>query len=54
MNTIGYHDFSKLLTLVFITLQLTENINWSWWLVLSPLIIAEIIHIIYIFIEENL
>ncbi len=26
-----------LLTLVFVTLKLTNNIDWSWWWVLSPM-----------------
>ena len=29
--------FGGLLTIVFITLQLTGVINWSWWLILLPL-----------------
>lgn len=28
--------FLGLLTLIFITLKLTGNIAWSWWLVLLP------------------
>jgi membrane protein YdbS with pleckstrin-like domain len=32
--------FMGLLTLVFITLKLTGYINWSWWLVLLPMIIS--------------
>lgn len=31
--------FLSVLTLIFITLQLTEMIDWSWWFVLSPLLI---------------
>jgi len=27
-----------LLTVVFIVLKLTENIDWSWWIVLSPIL----------------
>lgn len=33
-NGIG---FLGLLTIVFITLKLTNYIDWSWWRVLSPL-----------------
>jgi membrane protein YdbS with pleckstrin-like domain len=33
-NGIG---FSGLLTVLFIGLKLTNNIDWSWWWVLSPL-----------------
>lgn len=29
--------FCGLLTIVFITLKLTNYIDWSWWLVLSPM-----------------
>lgn len=29
--------FPGLLTLIFITLKLTDFIDWSWWWVLSPL-----------------
>lgn len=31
--------FLPLLAIVFITLKLTGYIAWSWWLVLSPLLI---------------
>jgi len=30
-------SFMGLLTIVFITLKLTDYIDWSWWLVLLPL-----------------
>ena len=33
----GGVGFFGLLTLLFIYLKLTNAINWSWWLVLSPL-----------------
>ena len=33
----GGIGFSGLLTIVFITLKLTDYIDWSWWWVLSPL-----------------
>ncbi len=29
--------FTGFLTLIFITLKLTGYIDWSWWLVLSPI-----------------
>jgi len=31
--------FCGLLTLIFITLKLLDKINWSWWWVLSPVLI---------------
>ena len=37
-NSLGAKiNFFDLLTLVFITLKLTNVINWSWWLVLLPM-----------------
>ena len=33
----GGIGFCGLLTIVFIVLKLTDNIDWSWWWVLSPL-----------------
>lgn len=29
-------SFDSMLLLIFITLKLTGNIDWSWWWVLSP------------------
>ena len=29
--------FMGLLTILFIGLKLTDNIDWSWWLVFSPI-----------------
>ena len=46
-NTIGTKiSFFDLLTLVFITLKLTNVINWSWWLVLLPLYGSAIVAIV--------
>lgn len=39
--------FAEILTLIFIVLKLTNVIDWSWWLVLLPEIIALSIYIIY-------
>jgi len=36
-NSSGGLGFCSILTLIFITLKLTDNIDWSWWWVLSPL-----------------
>lgn len=33
----GGIGFAGLLAIVFIILKLTDNIDWSWWWVLSPL-----------------
>lgn len=35
----GGIGFAGLLTIVFIVLKLTHFINWSWWWVLSPILI---------------
>lgn len=32
-------NFVSLLTLLFIALKLLDKINWSWWWVLSPMLI---------------
>jgi len=39
-NSSGGVGFVGLLTIVFIVLKLTHNIDWSWWWVLSPTWIA--------------
>lgn len=36
----GGVGFVGLLTIVFVVLKLTDNIDWSWWWVLSPLWIS--------------
>ena len=46
----GGIGFVGLLTIVFITLKLTNVINWSWWWVMSPLIISSGIGIIFVII----
>lgn len=38
MNT--YISFTGALTLIFIVLKLTHVIAWSWWWVLSPILIS--------------
>ncbi|CAH9012397.1 hypothetical protein VPHF35G1_0044 [Vibrio phage F35 g1] len=35
-NNSGGLGFFSVITLIFITLKLTEVIDWSWWLVLLP------------------
>jgi len=42
--------FLGILTLIFITLKLTNSINWSWWWVLAPLWIAPSILIVIVII----
>ena len=42
--------FNQLLTLIFITLKLTDIIDWSWWYVLAPTLIPFVIVIGIVFI----
>ena len=42
--------FLDVLTLIFITLKLTDVINWSWWVVLSPIWIQLVLIIITVII----
>lgn len=37
--------FLEVLTIVFVVLKLSGKIDWSWWLVLLPEIIAAVIYI---------
>ena len=49
--------FCGLLTIAFIVLKLTKYIDWSWWWVISPLLISTaigvILAIVFIWIEEK-
>ena len=46
-NSSGGIGFIGLLTIVFITLKLTNFIDWSWWWVLSPIWVTLIILICF-------
>ena len=46
----GGIGFSGLLTIVFITLKLTDYIDWSWWWVLSPLWIPFVVIVLVLVI----
>jgi hypothetical protein len=46
-------SFLKALTLLFIGLQLTGQIDWSWWYVLSPLIVESCKEVILRLIKQN-
>ena len=39
-NNSGGAGFVSLLTLLFIGLKLTGYITWSWWWILSPILVA--------------
>jgi len=47
-NSSGGIGFTGLLTIVFITLKLTNCIDWSWWWVLCPLMIPVVIAVLII------
>jgi len=40
----------EVLTIIFVVLKLVGVIAWSWWLVLSPLILAAVIYAIVLVI----
>ncbi len=42
--------FTEILTLLFVALKLTGVIDWSWWLVLLPEIIALALYVIVVVI----
>ena len=42
--------FLDVLTLIFITLKLTDVVNWSWWAVLSPIWIQLVLIIITVIV----
>jgi hypothetical protein len=42
-NTNGGIGFVGLLTILFVGLKLTDNIDWSWWWVVSPLWIIPVV-----------
>lgn len=46
----GGMSFAGVLTLIFVVLKLTGVINWSWVIVLSPLLIALIIDIVILIV----
>lgn len=48
-NTRTIELLSSLLTVLFIGLKLTNYIDWSWWIVLSPIWGAILIGLIYVF-----
>jgi len=45
-------DLIDILQVLFIYLKLTGQINWSWWLVLSPIIAIIVGYIVYRVIES--
>ncbi len=46
----GGIGFIGLLTIVFITLKITGFIDWSWWWVLSPIIVGAALVLLFLLI----
>jgi hypothetical protein len=46
-NSGGGIGFVGLLTILFIGLKLTNNIEWSWWWVLSPIWVTILILLVF-------
>ena len=46
--------FPGLLTLIFITLKLTDYIDWSWWWVLSPFWITILVAVGFVLLVAGL
>ena len=49
-NSSGGIGFIGLLTILFIALKLLNQIQWSWWWVLSPIWISAILFIVFVLI----
>lgn len=49
-NSLINIDSIDLITIVFVVLKLTEVIDWSWWWVLSPILISFALVIIVLII----
>ena len=43
--------FLTLLQVVWITLKITGQIDWSWWVVLLPFIVSAVINLLIIALE---
>lgn len=41
----------EILFLIFLTLKLTDVIDWSWWLVTSPLLVGYTTILIVVFLQ---
>lgn len=47
-------SFAELLAIVFITLKLTNFIDWSWWWVTSPIWIGLIVRVVIPAIKDTI
>ncbi len=43
--------FLEVLTIIFVVLKLTSVIDWSWWLVFSPMYVAVVLYTVIIVIQ---
>jgi len=43
-------QFSSLLTVLFVGLKLTGYIDWNWFLVLLPMLLAPILFLLFLFV----
>ena len=43
--------FLEVLTIIFVVLKLTSVIDWSWWLVFSPMYVAVVLYAVIIVIQ---
>lgn len=46
MNKMMHDQLPEMLTLIFIILKLCHTINWSWWFILMPFLLAVIIRFV--------
>ena len=43
--------FLEVLTIIFVVLKLTSVIDWSWWLIFSPMYVAIVLYTVIIAIQ---
>lgn len=49
-NSSGGFGIIGILTIIFIVLKLTENIDWSWWWVFSPVLFIIGLNVLFLFL----
>ncbi len=53
MRNSNHLSFIEILTLILITLKLTNQIDWSWYSVLAPLFLRELFYLIVKYIIDK-
>lgn len=43
--------FTEILTIIFVLLKAFGVIDWSWWLVFAPEIVALVLYVVYVLIS---